>query len=59
MENKDISKLNVQMILAKKILLTENRRKEGKLEEYTLHGKTMMILPQAQHQGMMRRKICV
>jgi len=47
--SKDISKLNVQMFLAKKKLLTENRRKEGKLEENTFHGKTMMILPQAQN----------
>jgi len=60
-ENKDISKLNVQMLTKKRrrVLIGKKRRSQRR-NMHTLHGRTMMIQQQvAPHKIRVKKPTCV
>ena len=59
MENKHISKLNVQRLIKKKRrVLIGKRRRNQRREVHTLHGRTMRIQQVALHKMRVKKQIC-
>jgi len=58
-ENKDISKLNVQMLTKKRRrVLIGKRRKSQRRDAHTLHGNIMMIQQVAPHKMRVKKSTC-